>query len=627
MALKPTRVVLPNGITVIAKANHTSPTVSLLVGVRTGAYADPPEKDGTAALCARVLDRGTAKRTADVIADDLDGRGASLSVVAGRHQMALAATCLADDFEPVLTLVADVARHPGFPDKEIATRREQLITSIRQEEDNPATMAADAFAKALYGDHPYARKVRGTIAGLEAIRRQDLVRFHQKGFDPPSMTVVVVGDFVEELALGAIAKLFGDWSPLAKATGDKTSVIKVPDPAIPGERRLVPVPMMNKAQADVVYGFLGVRRSDPEFPAISVMNNALGQYAIGGRLGDSIRERQGMAYYVFSALDASFGPGPFTIRAGVAGANVEKTIASIDQELDLVLSKGFTPQEIDESKSYMIGSLPRQLETNAAIASFLLNVETFGLGLDYDERLPGLIGAVTKEAADAAARRLLNPVTATIGVAGPWTPPPPSLAESATSSGETAPEARAASLTPARSGDTRPPVTAAGAPSPVGPPPVEVPPIPIAPPPPSLAESSPSSGETAPEARAASLTPASSGDTRPPVTVAGSLSADGPPPVEVPAITSPPPVETPAIAGPPPPAETPSSPDPLLDLDALFAPPSPPSLAESSTSSGETAPEARATSQTPTGSGETRPQGPEAAPLTPDKPKPDDSAL
>ena len=230
MALKPTRVVLPNGITVIAKANHTSPTVSLLVGVRTGAYADPPGKDGTAALCARVLDRGTSKRTAEVIADDLDGRGASLSVVAGRHQMALAATCLAEDFEPVLALVADVARHPGFPENEITTRREQLITSIRQEEDNPATMAGDAFAKALYGDHPYARKVRGTIQGLESIRRQDLVRFHQKGFDPPLMTVVVVGDLVEEFALAAhyevvrrLASASAKTSTSAKATADKSA--------------------------------------------------------------------------------------------------------------------------------------------------------------------------------------------------------------------------------------------------------------------------------------------------------------------------------------------------------------------------------------------------------------------
>ena len=432
MALNPKRVVLPNGITVLAKANHTSPTVSLLVGVRTGAYSDPADRDGTAALCARVLDRGTSKRSADVIADDLDGRGASLSVIAGRHQTALAATCLAEDFEPVLALVADVARHPAFKDAEITTRKEQLITAIRQEEDNPATVAADAFARALYGNHQYARKVRGTIAGLEAVRRQDLVRFHQKGFDPSIMTVVVVGDMVEDLAIAAITKLFGDWPPSAKSTGDKPPAVNVPDPAATAARQLVSVPMMNKSQADVVYGFTGVRRSDPDFTAISVMNNALGQYAIGGKLGDSIRERQGMAYYVYSSLDATFGPGPFAIRAGVAAANVERTIASIDEELKGVIKDGFTTKEIEESKSYMIGSLPRQLETNAAIASFLLNVETFGLGLDYDERLPGLIKAVTKEAADAAARRLLNPDMATIAVAGPWTAPvvhPPVPAE------------------------------------------------------------------------------------------------------------------------------------------------------------------------------------------------------
>ena len=159
-----------------------------------------------------MLDRGTVTRSADAIADDLDGRGASLSVVAGRHQMAVAATCLSDDFPAVLALAADIARHPRFADEEIETRRDNLITSIRQEEDNPASMAADAFAKALYGAHPYARKVRGTIAGIEAIRRQDLVRFHQKGFDPSAITVIVVGDIDEDAAIAAVSKLFGDWS-------------------------------------------------------------------------------------------------------------------------------------------------------------------------------------------------------------------------------------------------------------------------------------------------------------------------------------------------------------------------------------------------------------------------------
>ena len=419
--LNPKRVTLENGVTVIAKSNHTTPAVSIIVGVRAGAYADPADRDGTAALCARVLDRGTVTRSADAIADDLDGRGASLSVTAGRHQTAIAATCLSDDFTAVLALAADVARHPRFADGEIATRRDNLITSIRQEEDNPASIAADAFAKALYGTHPYARKVRGTIPGIEAIRRQDLVRFHQKGFDPPAITVIVVGDVEEDAALDGVATLVADWATIAK-TADRP-VVTVPDTVIPAERRLVSVPMMNKAQADVVYGFAGIRRSHPDYTAYSVMNNALGQYAIGGRLGDSIRERQGMAYYVFSSLDATFGPGPFSIRAGVAAANVDKTIASIDAELTAVLEKGFTAQEIDESKSYMIGSLPRQLETNGAIASFLLNVDTFDLGLDFDERLPGLIGAITKDGADTAARTLLDPTRATIAVAGPWNPP------------------------------------------------------------------------------------------------------------------------------------------------------------------------------------------------------------
>ena len=424
MGLNPIRHVLDNGVTVIAKANHTTPAVSLLVGVRAGAYADAADREGTAALCARVLDRGTVTRPAGVIADDLDGRGASLSVIAGRHQMAISATCLSDDFAAVLTLTADIARHPAFADTEVNTRRADLITSIRQDEDNPAPMAVDAFAHALYGTHPYARKVRGTVASVESIRREDLVRFYQKGFQPHAVTVVVVGDIAEDAAVAAIGKAFGDWT----SGGDKPSGLSgsgaaiVPDPVAPAERRLVTVPMMNKAQADIAYGFVGIRRSHPDYIAYSVMNNALGQYAIGGRLGDSIRERQGMAYYVFSSLDASLGAGPFTIRAGVSADNVERAIASIDSELAAVLQSGFTAQEIDESKSYLVGSLPRQLETNAAIASFLLNADFFDLGLDYDVRLPGLVQAVTLDAANDAARQLLDPARATIAVAGPWNP-------------------------------------------------------------------------------------------------------------------------------------------------------------------------------------------------------------
>jgi zinc protease len=150
------------------------------------------------------------------------------------------------------------------------------------------------------------------------------------------------------------------------------------------------------------------------------MNNILGQYSLGGRLGDSIRERQGMAYYVFSALDANLIPGPLTIRAGVSAANVERAVASIDEELSKLRDEGPTEAEVLESKQYLIGSMPRTLETNLGIASFLQTEEFFGLGLDYDLRMPGLLQAVTRDEIHDAVRRTLDPARATIVVAGPY---------------------------------------------------------------------------------------------------------------------------------------------------------------------------------------------------------------
>lgn len=417
MPLSPLRRRLANGVTVLAKETKTTPSVTILAGMRAGALLDPPGAEGTAALVARVLDRGTASRTAAAIADDLDGRGASLSIVAGRHQVSVSATCLAEDFEPILRLVADVLRHPSFPPAEVETRRSELVTSIRQDEDDPASQAVDTLMGDLYAGHPYGRRGRGTVASVEALTRQQLVDFHHTWFGPDALSLVVVGDVPEAAVVAAADAAFADWRT------DRPGDPALPVPADGHGRRLRVVPMMNKSQADVAYGLIGISRSDPDYYAAWVMNNALGQYALGGRLGDSIRERQGMAYYVFSALDASVAAGPVLIRAGVAAANVERTIASIDAELTSLRATGLSAAELDESKQYLIGSLPRQLETNADIAGFLLTSEIFDLGADFDARLPDCIAAVTLETANASARRLLDPDRATVVVAGPWEGP------------------------------------------------------------------------------------------------------------------------------------------------------------------------------------------------------------
>jgi zinc protease len=327
----------------ITVENRTMPAVCLLAGVRAGAFDDHPGLEGTAALAARVLDRGTDMRSAAAIADDLDGRGASLGVGAGRHMTTLSAVCLSQDFDAVASIVADVLLHPAFDAREVETRRAELVTTIRQEEDDPTSRAVTGLAELLYGSHPYARRSHGTVESIERVTRDELIEHHRRSFVPPATTVIVVGD-VEPLRVNmTLGDAFGAWSQ------PWPGLRSVPDVVGPRERQLRVQPMMAKAQADIAYGFVGLRRTDPAYYAALVMNNALGQYGLGGRLGDVIREREGMAYYVLSALDATVGPGPLAIRAGVAPSNVERTVALIDAELAAIRRQGFTATELADS--------------------------------------------------------------------------------------------------------------------------------------------------------------------------------------------------------------------------------------------------------------------------------------
>ena len=415
MPLSPVKTTLDNGVTFLAKSTAMTPAVSISLAMGAGSAADPAGAEGTAWLLSRVIDRGTATRSAADIAEALDGRGITLTTSVTRHLFSLVCTCLSDDFEPVLALLGDILMAPSLPDAELATRKGQVITAIRQDEDNPGVRATESLMALLYPDgHPYGRRTKGSIEIVESLTRDRVQALHAARFAPSELTAIVVGDVETSRAAAIAARVFGGWRRPAPPPIPLSS----PTPATT-RRRLV-IPMMNKSQADIAYGFTTMTRRDPAYYACWLMNNAFGQYAIGGRLGDSIRERQGMAYYVSSSLDANLVEGPLTIRAGVGPANVDRAIASIDEEVTRLVKDGLTPKELDESRRYLIGSLPRALETNAAIANFLQTGELFGLGLDHDARLPALLAAVTLEDVQAAARRALSPDRATVVIAGPY---------------------------------------------------------------------------------------------------------------------------------------------------------------------------------------------------------------
>jgi len=415
VGLAPFRTVLPNGAVVVVKETQRTPSVTMNVAVRSGAVCDPVGRPGAMNLLTRVIDRGTMARSALQIAEELDGRGVTLSIGVTRHLVSIVCTCLSDDFESLMSLLAEIIISPSLPEDELAVRRGEVITAIGQDEDSPAVRSTEGLMEMLYGpDHPYGWRLKGSRAVVEGIGREDLLELHAARFAPSELTAVVVGDVEVATALDIANRAFGRWQVPPPAP------VPLGRPSVSAIRRRAVIPMMNKAQTDIAYGFISVARSDPAFYAHWLMNNALGQYALGGRLGDSIRERQGMAYSVSSALEAQIIEGPLLIRAGVSPENVDRAIASIDQELANLRSEGLTERELTESRNYLIGSMPGTLETNAGVANFLQRAEVFGLGTDFDVRVNDLLREVTLDDVNAAARRALDPDRASIVVAGPY---------------------------------------------------------------------------------------------------------------------------------------------------------------------------------------------------------------
>lgn len=415
VGLAPVSIVLPNGVRALVVRTRMTPAVTINLSLRAGSMHDPEAAPGAAFFLSRTIDRGTTAQSAEGISEDLDSRGVSLRVALTRQALNVSCDCLVEDFEAILGLLANIIRSPTLPEAEIMTRRGEVLTAIQQDDDNPAVTAVERLMTLLYGvDHPFGRRTKGSTESVKRIDRTVLIQLHRTRYVSAGLSVVVVGDVEPSQAIDDVSKAFGDWRTEAAT---ETSLAAPPTAT---ERQRLVVTMMNKSQADIAYGFTTIVRSDPAYYAYCLMCNTFGQYGMGGRLGSSIRERQGMAYYAFCGFEASLIEGPLIVRAGVSGANVERAVASIDSEITVLAKEGVTGDELDNSKRYLTGSLPRTLETNAGIAAFLQNVLHFDLGLDYDRRLPTLLGEVTRDQVNAAARRTLNADHASVVVVGPY---------------------------------------------------------------------------------------------------------------------------------------------------------------------------------------------------------------
>ncbi len=410
-----TRVTLDNGLTVLVKDNPNNASVTLRGRLRAGGLYDTRATAGLARLATAALQRGTRKRTFQQLNEELDRFGMSFGIGAGMETIGLGAKSLAEDFDRLLDLVADVLMHPTFPRTETEKLRTEIITDLKEADEDTQHVAYREFRALCYpASHPYHRLSDGRAESLRRLSLGALRDFHARYFRPDVTTLVVVGDVRAPQAIEKIARKFGRW----KARGPKPAY-RIPDAPKPTQPVRKEVRLPGKTQADVVLGYPGLRRTDPDYYALSIGDMIFGRLGLMGRLGANVRDQQGLAYYVYSAVEASLGAGPWAVYAGVNPTNVERAVESILAEFKRLRSEPVTQTELDEARDFLTGSLALRLETNEGVAATLGDIELFDLGLDYLQRYPTIIRAVTAERILAAAEKYASVEGYALAIAKP----------------------------------------------------------------------------------------------------------------------------------------------------------------------------------------------------------------
>ena len=406
---------LPNGARLLAAHNGASETTVLSGMIVGGAALDPTGREGLASFTASVAQRATTEQSYEQIYDRLDALGASLGMGAGTHTVSFHAKCLSRDWEALAALVIELLRGPSFPQAEFDKARGELLTSLRQVDQDTGSVAARDLGHLVYPEgHPFHHPTHGYYHSVEPLTRDDLADCHRRLARPDALTLTVVGNVAPGQALDTLDGLVADWerpaTPLAQPAFDA---------AHPAEPQRTETVLADKTQCDIALGFKAIPRSHDDWYALDQATQIVGGMGLMGRLGDNVRDRQGLAYYVYARTQDSFGDALWSVRAGVNPANVEKACDSILHEIRTIQDDPVADQELADVQSYLVGVLPLRLETNDGVAGTLNGMALYDLGDDYVERYPDIIRSVTKADIQRTAQAHLTAERHSLAIAGP----------------------------------------------------------------------------------------------------------------------------------------------------------------------------------------------------------------
>ena len=404
---------LANGIQVLLVERHDLPIVVTQWVTRRGGDDVPATKAGLASLVGALLETGTASRNSMQLRDayarlgaahgtwmTFDGGGGMVKVLAG-------------NFEPALTILADVIQHPAFANDEIERARARRLAALQQEADSPRVLASNLAVRTIYGDtHPYGRSSSGYQHAVESITRADIPGFYASHFVPADSALVVVGDVTRAAITPVLERTFGTWRARATAARPVAAVPRI----APGPRIFF-IDRPHAPQSAISLAHVGVPRSSRDYAALVVMNTILGGM-FSSRINLNLRERHEYTYGASSSFQYRRGAGPFSAGGAIVTAHTADAVHEILGELTRIRAEDVGADELTLAKARVTESLPARFETDDQTAGAISDVFTYGLPLDEYATIASRINAVTAADVRRVAQQYLDPDHARVVVVG-----------------------------------------------------------------------------------------------------------------------------------------------------------------------------------------------------------------
>ncbi|HZE95639.1 MAG TPA: pitrilysin family protein, partial [Planctomycetota bacterium] len=411
------REVLPNGLTLLAKKRSDVPVVSMQALVNAGQIFEPEDKAGLAELVGSLLDEGIEddqgrRRSGDEIAGDIEFVGGQYATSAN----GISVKVLSEHSDVAFNLLRDLLRYPSFPKERFEKLREDQLAEIESLDQDPTRVARRLFLEAVYKGHPFHRPSVGYKDAVKALTPDDVEAYHRRLFRPENTLVAVVGDIEPAEALRQLRSRLEGW----KGEGPWQAPV-----AAAASQQQEPRPTISTYKAQQVrihLGHLGIVRTDPDYPALRVMETILlSSPGFTNRLARNVRDLQGLAYDVNGSITggAGFVACPFQIVLGVEAKDKDKGLQAVMKELEEFLKTGPTVEEVRDAKDYLLHSFVSSWETVEDLADYLIMVQRFGLGQDYPAQYHRAVAAVTPEEVLRVARKHLDLKNLTTVIVGP----------------------------------------------------------------------------------------------------------------------------------------------------------------------------------------------------------------